>query len=157
MRYGDHAFNRGIEQLAARQAHNLEVGGSSPSPATYIHISEDHSVNAVVFWLCVDLSASERDHGATFDLLTRRRPGDGTGAAHVLESAEAVVQIVGELVVRDRDVGRGPFLNSARLVGGRRIVRVCALLIEHTARPKPVGPLLDRAPLHGPRPVAPLG
>ena len=25
---------RGIEQLAARQAHNLEVEGSSPSPAT---------------------------------------------------------------------------------------------------------------------------
>ncbi|MBP1639857.1 MAG: hypothetical protein H6Q17_1440 [Bacteroidetes bacterium] len=26
--------NRGVEQLAARQAHNLEAGGSSPSSAT---------------------------------------------------------------------------------------------------------------------------
>ena len=26
--------NRGMEQLVARQAHNLEVGGSSPPPAT---------------------------------------------------------------------------------------------------------------------------
>ena len=26
--------HRGIEQLAARQAHNLEVAGSSPAPAT---------------------------------------------------------------------------------------------------------------------------
>ena len=26
--------HRGVEQLAARQAHNLEVGGSSPSSAT---------------------------------------------------------------------------------------------------------------------------
>ncbi len=25
---------RGVEQLAARQAHNLEVAGSSPAPAT---------------------------------------------------------------------------------------------------------------------------
>ena len=27
-------YHRGIEQLAARQAHNLEVVGSSPTPAT---------------------------------------------------------------------------------------------------------------------------
>ena len=27
-------IHRGIEQLAARQAHNLEVAGSSPAPAT---------------------------------------------------------------------------------------------------------------------------
>lgn len=27
-------LHRGIEQLAARQAHNLEVVGSSPTPAT---------------------------------------------------------------------------------------------------------------------------
>lgn len=27
-------LNRGVEQLVARQAHNLEVGGSSPSSAT---------------------------------------------------------------------------------------------------------------------------
>ena len=26
--------DRGIEQLAARQAHNLEVAGSNPAPAT---------------------------------------------------------------------------------------------------------------------------
>lgn len=26
----------GVEQLVARQAHNLEAGGSSPSPATNI-------------------------------------------------------------------------------------------------------------------------
>ena len=26
--------HRGVEQLAARRAHNPEVGGSSPSPAT---------------------------------------------------------------------------------------------------------------------------
>lgn len=26
--------DRGVEQLAARQAHNLEVVGSSPTPAT---------------------------------------------------------------------------------------------------------------------------
>ena len=29
-----HIKHSGIEQLAARQAHNLEVLGSSPSPAT---------------------------------------------------------------------------------------------------------------------------
>lgn len=28
----------GVEQLVARQAHNLEVGGSSPSPATIFYI-----------------------------------------------------------------------------------------------------------------------
>ncbi len=27
-------YHRGVEQLAARKAHNLEVGGSSPPPAT---------------------------------------------------------------------------------------------------------------------------
>ena len=26
--------HRGVEQLAAREAHNLEVGGSNPPPAT---------------------------------------------------------------------------------------------------------------------------
>ena len=32
--YCPDTFHRGIEQLAARQAHNLEVAGSSPAPAT---------------------------------------------------------------------------------------------------------------------------
>ena len=32
--YYTHLKRRGIEQLAARQAHNLEVPGSSPGPAT---------------------------------------------------------------------------------------------------------------------------
>ena len=32
--------NRGVEQLAARQAHNLEAGGSSPSSATTFKSSE---------------------------------------------------------------------------------------------------------------------
>ena len=27
--------SRGVEQLAARQAHNLEVAGSNPAPATF--------------------------------------------------------------------------------------------------------------------------
>ena len=29
-----HFYHRGVEQLAARQAHNLEVVGSNPTPAT---------------------------------------------------------------------------------------------------------------------------
>lgn len=33
------AVRRGVEQLAARKAHNLEVGGSSPSPATILWIN----------------------------------------------------------------------------------------------------------------------
>ena len=31
--------HRGVEQLAARRAHNPEVGGSSPSPATKAFIA----------------------------------------------------------------------------------------------------------------------
>lgn len=30
----DSTLHRGVEQLAARQAHNLEVAGSNPAPAT---------------------------------------------------------------------------------------------------------------------------
>ena len=32
----------GVEQLAARQAHNLEVAGSNPAPATYF--SQAHNM-----------------------------------------------------------------------------------------------------------------
>ena len=31
-------FYSGVEQLAARQAHNLEVAGSNPAPATRIRL-----------------------------------------------------------------------------------------------------------------------
>ena len=38
----DHlTIHRGVEQLAARRAHNPEVGGSSPPPATIEEIRED--------------------------------------------------------------------------------------------------------------------
>ena len=30
-------LNRGIEQLVARQTHNLKAGGSNPSPATKLN------------------------------------------------------------------------------------------------------------------------
>ena len=40
----DHlTIHRGVEQLAARRAHNPEVGGSSPPPATKEDKSQDLS------------------------------------------------------------------------------------------------------------------
>jgi hypothetical protein len=36
-------FRRGVEQLVARQAHNLEVGGSNPPPATKFSVWMHHS------------------------------------------------------------------------------------------------------------------
>lgn len=39
--YGENVFShRGVEQLVARKAHNLEVPGSSPGPATILRASE---------------------------------------------------------------------------------------------------------------------
>lgn len=37
-------FYRGVEQLVVRQAHNLEVTGSSPVPATNFLVAQDASV-----------------------------------------------------------------------------------------------------------------
>ena len=45
----DHlTIHRGVEQLAARRAHNPEVGGSSPPPAT----KEDKSQDLSFSFLC---------------------------------------------------------------------------------------------------------
>ena len=41
-------IHRGIEQLAARRAHNPEVGGSSPPPATKPFAQMAESVDALV-------------------------------------------------------------------------------------------------------------
>lgn len=38
---------RGIEQLAARKAHNLEVPGSSPGPATKLAFDRRWKINLV--------------------------------------------------------------------------------------------------------------
>ena len=46
--------HRGMEQLVARQAHNLEVGGSSPSSATTVKIEnhkETRELTATFNWL----------------------------------------------------------------------------------------------------------
>ena len=44
MGHKDHlTIHRGVEQLAARRAHNPEVGGSSPPPATKEDKSQDLS------------------------------------------------------------------------------------------------------------------
>ena len=37
-------IHRGIEQLAARRAHNPEVGGSSPPPATIKNLCPDGGI-----------------------------------------------------------------------------------------------------------------
>ena len=37
--YSKNAQHRGVEQLVARQAHNLEVGGPNPSSATLIKMN----------------------------------------------------------------------------------------------------------------------
>ena len=44
-------IHRGVEQLAARRAHNPEVGGSSPPPAT----KEDKSQDLSFFFDFIDL------------------------------------------------------------------------------------------------------
>ena len=44
-------IHRGVEQLAARRAHNPEVGGSSPPPATI----EDKSLDLPSFFDLIDL------------------------------------------------------------------------------------------------------
>ena len=48
----DHlTIHRGVEQLAARRAHNPEAGGSSPPPAT----KEDKSQDLSSFFDSIDL------------------------------------------------------------------------------------------------------
>ena len=37
MLYNTHTLRRGVEQLAARRAHNPEAAGSSPAPAITDH------------------------------------------------------------------------------------------------------------------------
>jgi hypothetical protein len=49
-------FHRGIEQLAARQAHNLEVAGSSPAPATKSKLPFSGSFDLVP-WLALSALA----------------------------------------------------------------------------------------------------
>ena len=43
---------RGVEQLVARRAHNPEVGGSSPSPAT----KRDNSSGLSLFFISIPLT-----------------------------------------------------------------------------------------------------
>ena len=64
------AIYRGIEQLAARRAHNPEVGGSSPPPAT----KTDNSTELSVFFVCPDLCGRSVRNGAGASLSAEMRP-----------------------------------------------------------------------------------
>ena len=45
------SFNAGWSSLVARQAHNLKVLGSNPSPATKLIIIVSREFNKIVVWL----------------------------------------------------------------------------------------------------------
>ena len=47
-----HILYSGVEQLAARQAHNLEVVGSSPTPATKKEVKKSRSFFLPRWILC---------------------------------------------------------------------------------------------------------
>lgn len=47
--------HRGVEQLVARRAHNPEVGGSSPPPATKV----DNSLELSTFFILMIFNGNE--------------------------------------------------------------------------------------------------